>query len=174
MTEGRYCIGMDVHKDSVQMAVFEQIGEEPICERKQNNGPALLAKEAKRFSQKGETEAAYEAGCLGYVIQRAFEKTRITCYVLPANKMAKKRDGRIKTDKRDTRHGDCGVLPHGGQPGRGATANLRLSAKSRARKRRSCSLIINVCLGCLFVPKGEIRRIEFAGMLRDYCEYSKR
>jgi len=25
-----------------------------------------------------------------------------------------------------------------------------------------------------FIPKGEIKRIEFAGMLRDYCEYSKR
>jgi len=28
--------------------------------------------------------------------------------------------------------------------------------------------------GRLFIPKGEITRIEFAGMLRDYCEYSKR
>jgi hypothetical protein len=27
--------------------------------------------------------------------------------------------------------------------------------------------------GNLFIPKGEITRIEFAGMLRDYCEYSK-
>jgi len=103
MTEERYYIGMDVHKDSVQMAVFEHAGEEPIYERKLNNDPALLVKEAKRFSQKGETEAAYEAGCLGYVIQRAFEKAGIACYVLPANKLAKKRDDRIKTDKRDAR-----------------------------------------------------------------------
>jgi transposase len=103
MTKERYYIGMDVHKDSVQMAVFEQTGDEPIYERKLNNDPALLVKEAKRFSQKGETETAYEAGCLGYVIQRAFEKAGITCYVLPANKLAKKRDDRIKTDKRDAR-----------------------------------------------------------------------
>ena len=103
MTKERYYIGMDVHKDSVQMAVFEQVGDEPIYERKLNNDPALLVKEAKRFSQKGETEAAYEAGCLGYVIQRAFEKAGIVCHVLPANKVAKKRDDRIKTDKRDAR-----------------------------------------------------------------------
>ena len=103
MTEERYYIGMDVHKDSVQMAVFEQTGDEPIYERKLNNDTALLVKEAKRFSQKGETEAAYEAGCLGYVIQRAFEKAEILCHVLPANKLAKKRDDRIKTDKRDAR-----------------------------------------------------------------------
>ena len=84
MTEERYYIGMDVHKDSVQMAVFEQTGDEPIYERKLNNDLALLVKEAKRFSQKGETETAYEAGCLGYVIRRAFEKAGITCHVLPA------------------------------------------------------------------------------------------
>jgi hypothetical protein len=29
------------------------------------------------------------------------------------------------------------------------------------------------CPGGMFIPKGEITRIEFAGMLRDYCEYSK-
>jgi transposase len=103
MTKERYYIGMDVHKDSVQMAVFEQTGDEPIYERKLNNDPALLVKEVKRFGQKGETEAAYEAGCLGYVIQRAFEKAGILCHVLPANKLAKKRDDRIKTDKRDAR-----------------------------------------------------------------------
>jgi transposase len=103
MTKERYYIGMGVHKDSVQMAVFEQNGDEPIYERKLNNDTDLLVKEAKRFSHKGETEAAYEAGCLGYVIQRAFEKAGIACHVLPANKLAKKRGDRIKTDKRDAR-----------------------------------------------------------------------
>jgi transposase len=103
MTSERYYIGMDVHKDSVQVAVFKHEGEEPIYERKLNNDTDLLIKEAKRFSQKGEAEAAYEAGCLGYVIQRAFEKAGIACYVLPANKVAKKREDRIKTDKRDAR-----------------------------------------------------------------------
>ena len=57
----------------------------------------------KKFSPKGKTEAAYEAGSLGYVIQRAMGEAGIRCYVLPANKVAKKRDDRIKTDKRDAR-----------------------------------------------------------------------
>jgi transposase len=94
---------MDVHKDSVQMAVFEESGEEPIYERRLVNDTGLLIKEVQRFCKKGKTEAAYEAGCLGYVIQRAMKKAGITCYVLPANKVAKKRDDRIKTDKRDAR-----------------------------------------------------------------------
>jgi len=103
MISKEYYIGMDVHKDTVQIAVFEEKGEEPIYERRMKNDSELLVKEALRFVKKGKTEAAYEAGCLGYVIQRAMENAGITCYVLPANKVAKKRSDRIKTDKRDAR-----------------------------------------------------------------------
>jgi transposase len=103
MTMKRYYIGMDVHKESVQMAVYEEAGNEPVYERQLANDLSLLVKEAARFGQKGETEVAYEAGCLGYVLQRAMGKAGITCFVLPANKVAKKRDDRIKTDKRDAR-----------------------------------------------------------------------
>ena len=103
MLKKRYYIGMDVHKESVQMAVFEETGNEPIYERQLNNDLELLIKEVKRFSQKGETEVAYEAGCLGYVIHRGMKKNGITCFVLPANKVAKKREDKIKTDKRDAR-----------------------------------------------------------------------
>jgi len=103
MVSKEYYIGMDVHKEFVQMAVFEEKGEEPIYERKLENNTELLVKEAVRFARKGKTEVAYEAGCLGYVIQRAMEKAKIPCYVLPADKVAKKRDTRIKTDKRDAR-----------------------------------------------------------------------
>ena len=103
MIEKAYYIGMDVHKDSVQMAVFEEKGEEPIYERRMKNETALLVKEAARFSGKGKTETAYEAGSCGYVIHRAMEDAGIPCYVLPASKVAKKRTDRIKTDKRDAR-----------------------------------------------------------------------
>jgi transposase len=103
MVSKEYYIGMDVHKEFVQMAVFEEKGNEPIYERQLKNDTELLVKEATRFVRKGKTTVAYEAGCLGYVIQRAMEKAWITCYVLPANKVAKKRDSLIKTDKRDAR-----------------------------------------------------------------------
>jgi transposase len=103
MVKKEYYIGMDVHKSSVQMAVFEESGDDPVCERRLSNDTGLLVKEALRFSKKGKTEVAYEAGCLGYVIQRAMEEAGVACYVLPANKVAKKRTDRIKTDKRDAR-----------------------------------------------------------------------
>ena len=103
MTKKRYYIGMDVHKDFVQIAVYEGNGGEPISERRLANDPTLLVKEAKKYTIKGPTEAAYEAGCTGYVLQRAMAKGGILCYVLPANKVAKKREDQIKTDKRDAR-----------------------------------------------------------------------
>ena len=103
MIRKRYYIGMDVHKDSVQMAVFTEKGEEPIYERRLKNDTALLVKEVIRYSREGITEVAYEAGSLGYVIQRAMTQAGIRCHVLPASKVAKKREDRIKTDKRDAR-----------------------------------------------------------------------
>jgi transposase len=103
MIRKAYYIGMDVHKDTVQMAVFEETGDEPIYERRLRNDTGLIIKEVGRFSLEGRTEAAYETGSLGYVIQRALAGAGIPCYVLPANKVAKKRRERIKTDKRDAR-----------------------------------------------------------------------
>jgi len=103
MIRKEYYIGMDVHKDSVQMAVFAETGEEPIYERRLRNDTDLLVKEVIAFCKKGKTEVAYEAGSLGYVIYRAMTQAKIPCYVLPANKVAKRRTDRIKTDKRDAR-----------------------------------------------------------------------
>jgi transposase len=103
MISKEYYIGLDVHKEVVQMAVFAESGEEPIYERRLKNDTDLLIKEAVAFCKKGKTEVAYEAGSLGYVIYRAMEQAKIPCYVLPANKVAKKRTDRIKTDKRDAR-----------------------------------------------------------------------
>jgi len=103
MISKEYYIGMDVHKEFVQMAVFEEKGEEPIYERRLNNDNGLLVKEVNNFTRRGKTIVAYESGSLGYIIYRAMEKAKIPCYVLPANKVAKKRDSPIKTDKRDAR-----------------------------------------------------------------------
>jgi len=103
ITEKRYYIGMDVHKHSVQMAVFEQEGEQPIYERSLENDTGLLMNEVLRFSREAMTEVAYEAGSLGYGIYRGMSAIGVPCYVLPASKVAKRRTERIKTDKRDAR-----------------------------------------------------------------------
>jgi len=103
MTGKEFFIGLDVHKDSVQMAVFSETGEDTIYETKMLNNTSQIVKKVQKFCQEGEAFVAYESGSSGYVIHRAMEKMGIKCYVLPANKVAKKRDDRIKTDKRDAR-----------------------------------------------------------------------
>ena len=62
MVSKEYYIGMDVHKDFMQMAVFEEKGENPIYERKLNNDNGLLVKEAEWFARHRKTITAYEAG----------------------------------------------------------------------------------------------------------------
>ena len=103
MVVKEYYIGMDVHKEFVQMAVFTGNGEDPVYERRLTNDAELLTKEALRFSREGKTTVAYEAGSCGYVIYRAMAKAGVRCHVLPADKVAKKRTDKIKTDKRDAR-----------------------------------------------------------------------
>ncbi|GMO51827.1 MAG: hypothetical protein Ta2G_09500 [Termitinemataceae bacterium] len=45
--------------------------------------------------------AGYESGCAGYPLQCALAKIGVACKILPAQKVAKKRDDNVKTDKRD-------------------------------------------------------------------------
>jgi hypothetical protein len=47
-----------------------------------------------------------------------------------------------------------------------------ISEWAREAAKKLMMQMIFRCPGGLFIPKGEINRIEFAGMLRDYCEYS--
>jgi hypothetical protein len=49
-----------------------------------------------------------------------------------------------------------------------------ISGWAREAAKKLMMQMIFRCPGGLFIPKGEITRIEFAGTLRDYCEYSKR
>jgi hypothetical protein len=39
------------------------------------------------YREKGEVQAAYEAGCLGYVLYRTLAKFKIDCRVIPPNKV---------------------------------------------------------------------------------------
>jgi len=49
-----------------------------------------------------------------------------------------------------------------------------ISKWAREAAKKLMRQMIFRCPGNFFIPKGEITRIEFAGILRDYCEESKR
>jgi hypothetical protein len=88
-----YYIGLDVHKDSVLMAVLDDrkirlsdkadsdvigIWEVPT------NSPQLI-KAIRQYQEKGKIFVAYEAGGLGFDVYHFWGKHGIACEIIPAN-----------------------------------------------------------------------------------------
>jgi transposase len=98
-----YHIGLDVHKDTIQMAVLGNRGKEPVAVKTLPGDPGKVLKAIKPYSDKGKVEAAYEAGCLGYVLYRTLKEHKIDCRVIAPDKVFHGGGAgeRRKTDRRD-------------------------------------------------------------------------
>jgi transposase len=98
-----YYIGLDVHKDSIHMAVLGNRGKEAILTKKISSDPVKVVKEILPYMKQGKVQTAYEAGCLGYVLYRSLTRFKIDCRVIPPNKIFHKggSEERVKTDGRD-------------------------------------------------------------------------
>jgi transposase len=96
-----YYIGLDVHKDSVSMAVLNDAGNEVIAQKVLDGDYAKILKAILPYKGMGDVFVAYEAGCLGYALQRYLEKEGINCRIIPPNKVFRPGSDKIKTDKRD-------------------------------------------------------------------------
>lgn len=94
--------GMDVHKESISIAIFRDNNKNVEFERQIKNEPGQIKKFFKRLKEKGENIiAVYEAGPTGFVIHRQLENMEITCLVAAPSLLPRKPGDRIKTDKRD-------------------------------------------------------------------------
>ena len=94
-------IGLDVHKDSIAVAVAAPGRQAPRFVG--TTGP-LLAELLKALSHLGEPARlllAYEAGPCGYVLARQLAKHGYRCQVIAVTKTPRKPGERIKTDRRD-------------------------------------------------------------------------
>jgi len=69
MSEILYC-GMDVHKDTVVVAVFEAAATEPTRVVKLVREPRVLRRFFDRLAKQGDLRACYEASGAGYVLAR--------------------------------------------------------------------------------------------------------
>jgi len=96
-----FYVGMDVHKDSVRLAVLKGREKETTYEGTMKNDVAKIVKTVKAYTAKGTVLAGYEAGCMGYTLQRAFTAAKIECRVIPPNQIPRVGSQRIKTDARD-------------------------------------------------------------------------
>jgi transposase len=105
-----YYIGLDVHKDSVLMAVLDDRKVRPTDKADSDvigvteiptNSPKLV-KTIKQYQKQGKIFVAYEAGCLGFDVYHFLEKQGIACEIIPANTVFRPgNEKKIKTDRRD-------------------------------------------------------------------------
>lgn len=101
MTKVRY-IGLDVHKDSITIAMADE-GREPARGFKTiANDPTRLLKILRVITPKGgRLLVCYEAGPTGYGLYRRLRKAKIECQVVAPSLVPSKAGNRVKTDRRD-------------------------------------------------------------------------
>jgi transposase len=96
-----YYVGLDVHKDTIQMAVLGSKGKEPVMAKGLPNNAIKIVKELGKYYEKGKVQVAYEAGCMGYTLHRTLTEFGFDSRVIPPNKVFHRGDDKVKTDKRD-------------------------------------------------------------------------
>ena len=65
-------VGMDVHKDSVVIAVLPEGEREPTLVKRLSHDPRGLRRSLDRWAREHEVRACYEASGAGYVLERKF------------------------------------------------------------------------------------------------------
>jgi len=97
-------IGLDVHKETIAVAVARAGREEPEFRGEIANKPKKVARLVERLSQEFNGEVllfCYEAGPCGYVLYRQLLELGHDCQVVAPSLIPKKPGERIKTDRRD-------------------------------------------------------------------------
>jgi len=94
-------VGLDVHKESISVAVFEGARAEGRPVVTIPNEPPLIRKLFSRLHKEGEVRACYEAGSCGYEVYRQLAALGIACDVVAPGLIPVRVGDRVKTDRRD-------------------------------------------------------------------------
>jgi transposase len=94
-------LGMDVHKDSITIAVLPAGAKAPTRLERLPNDLPKLKKWIDRVARDGEIRACYEASGAGYVLHRALREWGYACEVIAPSLIPKRPGVQRKHDKRD-------------------------------------------------------------------------
>lgn len=94
-------VGLDVHKDSIAMAVAPSGRERPRFVGTLGPHHGELCKALSRLGQLEQLQIVYEAGPCGYTLARELRSHGYACEVIAPAKVARRPGDRIKTDRRD-------------------------------------------------------------------------
>ena len=104
MGEGTTFVGLDVHKDSISVAML-QPGESEAVEWQVVHNVASIRRLVRKLQRtgRGALETCYEAGPCGYAVQRVIRDLGEVCTVVAPSLIPRKPGERVKTDRRDAR-----------------------------------------------------------------------
>ena len=68
--ETKVYVGMDVHKDTVVIAVLPEGAREPTLVKRMSHHPRGIRRMLDRLAREHEVRACYEASGAGYVLER--------------------------------------------------------------------------------------------------------
>ena len=96
-------VGMDVHKDSIDIAIAESGARGEVRHYGTIGGSVADADRALRkiVADGGKLHVVYEAGPCGYALYRHLAAKGIDCTVVSPSRIPKRAGDRVKTDRRD-------------------------------------------------------------------------
>src|SRR4029077_2703646 len=94
-------VGLDVHKDSIAIAVADSGGGEPGQLAIVPNDTASLIKRLSKLAPRGQLRCCYEAGPTGFGLCRDLRGAKISCTVVAPSLVPRAPGERVKTDRRD-------------------------------------------------------------------------
>ena len=94
-------VGLDVHKETIAVAVAED-GSAPQSWGTIANDPQAVRKLARNLAGEGvKLVAAYEAGPTGFAVQRLLTSLGVECQVIAPSLVPRRAGDKVKTDRRD-------------------------------------------------------------------------
>ncbi len=94
-------VGLDVHKDSITIAVAEEGREPAYVYGGILNDWEILKRALTRLGAKSSLRCCYEAGPCGYGLYRKMKQAKIECVVVAPSLVPVQSGNRVKTDRRD-------------------------------------------------------------------------